>query len=125
MIELIHKELSGKIIGCLFEVHNQLGSGLLERYYQKALAVEFKRKGLNFKEQVSVPIYYYNKTVGRRQADFVIENVVILEIKKDHMFSRQHIEQVKSYLISMNLQLALLANFTGSGVKFKRIVNIY
>ncbi len=125
MTELIHKELSRQIIGALFEVHNQLGSGLLEKYYQRALAAEFKSRGISFKEQVSVLLEYKGVFIGRRQADFVIDNKVILEIKKDNLFSRQHIEQTKSYLKSMNLQLAILANFTGGGVKFKRILNLY
>ena len=124
MVELIHKDISGQIIGALFEVHNQLGDGLLEKYYQKALTEEFGRRKIPFKEQVSVPLVYKGSYIGRRVADFCVDGKVILEIKKDNHFSRQHIEQVMSYLKAMNLQLAILANFTRGGVKFKRIVNI-
>lgn len=125
MSELIHKELSGQIIGALFEVHNQLGTGLLEKYYQRALAEEFKKRQLEFKQQVSVPISYKGVAIGRRVIDFFVAGKVVVEIKKDSHFSRQHIEQTISYLKALNVQLGILANFTGGGVKFKRILNLY
>ena len=61
MTELLHKELSGQIIGALFEVHNNLGNGLLEKYYQRGLAAEFQKRGVSFQEQVSVSMSYKGK----------------------------------------------------------------
>ena len=66
-----------------------------------------------------MPLNYKNERVGNYFLDFLIENKIILEIKKDERFSRRHIEQVYSYL-----KLGIIANFTKSGLKFKRILNI-
>ncbi len=122
--DLIHKELSYKIVGVLFEVYKNLGSGHREAYYQRSIAEEFGRKGLLFKQQFRVDLNYKDVKIGVYIIDFLIEDKVILEIKKDEYFSSQHINQVNDYLKSLNLQLGILANFTKSGIKFKRIVNI-
>ena len=56
--DLIYPEISYQIIGILFEVYNQLGPGYSEKYYQKAVAIELKRCGLSFKEQVFEPLKF-------------------------------------------------------------------
>jgi len=121
--DLFYPRLSYKIIGGLFEVHNSLGAGHYEKYYQRALANEFTRIKLSFKEQVYNPLIFKNKKVGSYYLDFLIEDKIILEIKKGDRFSKKHIDQVYSYLKSNNLKLGILANFGQSGVKFKRIIN--
>ena len=107
------------------EVFKQLGSGHREQYYQRAVAAEFKRQGYNFKQFVRVNLNYKGLPIGIYILDFLIEGRVILEIKKDNYFSKQHIDQVNGYLKALNLKLGILANFTKDGVKFKRIVNLY
>ena len=111
MTELLHKELSGQIIGALFEVHNNLGNGLLEKYYQRGLAAEFQKRGVSFQEQVSVSMSYKGKSIGRRVLDFLVDGKVVVEIKKDNYFSRQHIEQATSYLKALNLELVILQTY--------------
>ncbi len=125
---LIYAESSRKIIGALFEVSNNLSPDLLEKNYQKALAIEFSRREIKFEEQVSVPLIYKDQLIGRCYADFIIETdegKIVLEIKKDHNFSRQYIEQTVKYLKAFDIKLGILANFTKQGVKFKRILNLY
>ncbi|TSC75343.1 MAG: hypothetical protein G01um101430_438 [Parcubacteria group bacterium Gr01-1014_30] len=56
--------------------------------------------------------------------DFVIDNKIVLELKKGERFSKKHIEQVYAYLKAANLELGIIAYFTKQGVRFKRIVNI-
>jgi len=121
--DLIYPELSYEIIGSLFEVYNQLGSGHYEDYYQKALAVEFKKRSILFKEEVYVPLIFKEEKIGKRYLDFLIENKVILEIKKGDRFSRRHIEQIKNYLKIKRLKLGIIANFGSKELKFKRIIN--
>ena len=123
--ELIYPELSYKIIGLLYDVSNRLGSGYKEKYYQRALATEFKKAKLNFTEQVRIPLIYNGTKIGNYILDFLIENKVALEIKKDNRFSRTNIEQVMAYLKTFKLKLGILANFTSEGVKYRRILNIY
>jgi len=122
--DLIYPELSYKIIGLLFEVYNNLGPGYQEKYYQRAIAAALQKEGFKFREQVSIPLNYLNKKIGRYILDFLIEEKIVLEIKRGDRFSRRDIEQLYGYLKANDLKLGLLANFTNHGVKFKRILNL-
>jgi len=121
--DLIYPELSYKIIGCAFDVYNSLGGGHHEKYYQRALAEAFTREKLKFQQQISLPLKYKEKIVGRNFLDFLVENKIVVEIKKGNRFSKRHIDQVIEYLKASNLKLAILINFGTQGVTFKRIVN--
>jgi GxxExxY protein len=121
--DLIYPELSYQIIGILFEVYNQLGSGYHEKYYQRAIATELKRCSLSFREQVFIPLRFKKDIIGRQYLDFLIEGKVILEIKKGDRFSKRNIEQVLNYLKATGLKLGILANFGSKELKFKRIIN--
>ncbi|MFA6100077.1 MAG: GxxExxY protein [Patescibacteria group bacterium] len=123
-MDLVLPELSYQIVGMLFDVYNTLGYGHLERVYQKAIAEELKRKGLEFKEQVAFNVDYQGKKIGSYFLDFLIEDKVILEIKQGERFLRGNLNQVNAYLKASGLKLAILANFTPQGVLFKRLVNI-
>lgn len=122
--KLVYPDLSYKIIGILFDVYNELGSGYQEKYYQKALTVAFKKMGLIFKEQVYTPLRYQTEKIGNYYLDFLIDNKIILEIKKGEYFSRSNIQQIYAYLKSTGLKLGILANFRNNGLRFKRILNI-
>ncbi len=121
--DLIYPELSYQIIGGLFEVHNNLGSGHHEKYYQRALASELKRCKLSFKEQVYTPLIFKGEKIGDYYLDFLIEGKIVLEIKKGDRFSKKHINQVFSYLKAKNLKLGIVANFGLNELRFKRIIN--
>lgn len=121
--DLIYPELSYKIIGSAFDVYNELGGGHQEKYYQRSLAESFLKNNLNFKEQLSCPITYNGKIIGRRFLDFLVEDKIIVELKKGVRFSKSHIDQVLEYLKINGLKLAILITFGNEGVIFKRIVN--
>jgi len=122
--DLIYPELSYKIIGILYEVYNSLGYGYKEKYYQRAIAECFEDCKLSFREQVPANIKFKNKIIGKVSFDFLIENKVLLEIKKSDRFSRTEINQVYGYLKAKNLKLGILAHFTKDGIKYKRILNL-
>ena len=122
--DLVFPELSFKIVGCAYDVFNELGPGHTEKNYQRAFAVVFEEKKIKFQEQVYYPLKFKDRLIGRGFLDFLIEDEVIVEIKKDETFTKIHIDQVLNYLKLSNLKLAILLNFTKQGVKFKRIVNI-
>lgn len=122
--DLIYPKLCYQIIGILYDVFNEIGSGHRELVYQRAIESAFKEKGVSFQSQVYSPINYKNKVVGKNYLDFLINNEIILEIKKDTIFRKPFINQVYSYLKAKNLKLGIIANFTREGVRFKRIVNI-
>src|ERR1043165_8491533 len=122
--EVAFPELSYKIVGCAFEVYNQLGSGFPEKYYQKALAIELKLKELSFKEQLYFPLEFKNEIVGKNYFDFLVEENVVVEIKRGSHFSKAHFDQLTRYLKVSGKKLGLLINFANEGVQVKRVLNL-
>jgi GxxExxY protein len=121
--KIIYKELSFEIVGILFEVYNELGYGYQEKYYEKAIEKCFIAHKIKFKRQAPFKIKFKGEIIGRNYLDFLVEDKIVLEIKKGNYFSKRNIEQIKQYLKVTNLKLAILANFTPSGVKFLRVLN--
>jgi GxxExxY protein len=123
-IDLLYPELSFKITGVLFDVHNTLGGGHPEKYYQKAVALGLKEQGIHFKEQFYVPVQYSQVTIGKYYLDFLIEDKIILELKRGKYYSRGVINQTRQYLDALELKLGILACFGHDSVITKRIVNL-
>lgn len=123
--DLLYPELSYDIVGCAYIVYDELGPGHMEKVYQKAMAIAFKEKGLAFTEQIQYPVKFRSEIVGKRILDFHVEEKIIVELKKDDLFSKAHVEQVLNYMKLTNCKLAILLNFAHRGLQFKRIVNIY
>ena len=122
--DLLFPELSYQLIGVLFDVHNTLGYGYQEKYYQKAIAALLKKLKIPFREQVLVEIKVGDEVIAKGYADFIIDEKIILEIKKGDLFRKNNIDQLYSYLKMTGLKLGILANFTSKGLLYKRIVNI-
>ncbi len=123
--DLLHHELCYQINAALFEVFKQIGPGHPEKIYQRAVAAALRKRSIKFVEQYYVPLKFDNTNVGRYYLDFLIEDKIILELKKGKFVDALLIDQVKHYLTSLNLQLALVACFTNHGVFTKRILNLY
>jgi GxxExxY protein len=122
--DLLYPDLSYKIVGVLIEVHKQLGFGFNEKTYQNAVAVGLKKAGLKYIEQLYAPVMLENKVVGKNFFDFLVEDKIVVELKRGDKFARAHIEQVYNYLVAKKLQLGILAYFGPRNLHFKRIVNI-
>ncbi|MBI2515248.1 GxxExxY protein [Candidatus Wolfebacteria bacterium] len=122
--DLLYPELSYQIIGVLFDVFLELGFGYKENQYQKAIEIAFKKSNINYEKELPIRINYRNNFITTIYLDFLIEGKIVLEIKQGNVFSKKDIEQIYNYLKSTNLKLGILARFTKSGVKFKRVVNI-
>jgi len=122
--KIIYPELSYQIVGILFGAWNNIGYGHKENFYQKAVAKEFEDKKILFKEQAPVKVKYKGKEIGVYYLDFLIENKIVLEIKKREFFSKKDIDQLYAYLKATKLKLGIIAHFTKSGVKFKRVLNL-
>ncbi len=122
--DIVYPELSYQIVGALFDVANEIGSGHLERVYQRAVAKALHQRKLSFVEQVPFDIRFDGEKVGDYILDFLIEGKVVLELKQGDRFKRANLDQVVAYLKATGCKLALLANFTSQGVKFRRLVNI-
>lgn len=123
-MELMHKEITEKIIGAAFEVHSFLGNGFQEKIYQRALAWELGQKQLCYRREIHVDIYYKDmpRPIGRRRADFIIENKVLVETKAVIEMEDVHMAQTLNYLRAYRLKIGLLINFGSKSMTFKRLI---
>lgn len=120
--EVLYRELSYAVIGAAMEVHTVLGPGYLEAVYQKALGCEFDLRGISYQEQIPLPVEYKGKLVGEYFADFLIDSLVVLEIKAVSKLIPAHEAQAHHYLAATGMQLAILINFGESSLQYRRIV---
>ncbi len=121
--KVIYKELSYQIVGILYEVYNSLGYGYLEKYYEKAIEKCFIDIHVKYKRQAPYKVIFHGEIIGRNYVDFIVEDKIVLELKRGDHFSKSNIEQIKGYLAVTNLKLAILAHFTSHGVKIFRVFN--
>ncbi len=124
MSKLKYKDITEKILGASFEVHKFLGNGFQEVIYQRALAWEFKQAGLMFAREIEQDIFYKNlrSPIGRRRADFVVEDKILVEIKAVIQMEDVHLAQALNYLKAYRLEVGLLINFGSKSLTFKRLV---
>ena len=116
-------ELTYRIIGCAMKVHNKLGNGFQEVVYQRCLAIEMERAGLDFSREVEQPIHYDGIVVGTRRADFIVANRVVVELKALTALDDVHIAQAKNYVVAYGFSIGLLINFGARSVQHKRLYN--
>ncbi|MBU1033274.1 MAG: GxxExxY protein [Patescibacteria group bacterium] len=121
---LVYPKLSYMIVGALFDVYNELGGGLLEKAYQRAIAKALTDKKISFEEQVPFEIKFRGERIGKQYFDFLIEDSVVLEIKQGDRFRKSNLDQVIAYLRTADKMLPILANFGRDGVLFRRLVNL-
>ncbi|MBN2403737.1 MAG: GxxExxY protein [Spirochaetes bacterium] len=116
-------EITYKINGCAMKVHNTLGNGFQEVIYQRCLAIELEKEGLQFEREQDQKIYYEGKEVGTRRADFVVEGKVIVELKALIDLEDVHLAQAKNYVVAYDFPIGLLINFGSKSLQFKKIYN--
>ena len=116
-----HSDLTGKIIGAFFKVHNTLGYGFSEKVYENALALELQKLGLKVEPQKKILVYYDGQMVGEYFADIVVNGVVIVELKAVRQILERHEAQLLNYLKATRVEVGLLLNF-GPKAEHKRKV---
>ncbi len=122
----IENDISYNIRKAVFKVYNQLGPGLLEIVYEKALLYELKKQGLKAESQVRVPLLYDGIELGVDfRIDILVENKVIIELKSVEQIHEVYYKQLLTYLKLTNKKLGLLINFNTEDMTkgIKRIVN--
>ena len=121
---LKYKDVTQKIIGAAFEVHKFLGNGFQEVIYQRALAIEMRKAGLEFVREIEQDIYYkdFPEPIGTRRADFVVAGKVLVELKAINGLEDVHVVQTLNYLRAYRLEIALLINFGEKSLKYKRLI---
>jgi GxxExxY protein len=118
---LLEKELTGKIIGVFYEVYNEIGPGFPEFVYRRAMAIALALAGLSVVEEAHLPIWFRGHRIVKFQADLVVEDRVIVEVKSSAEVNEFHNIQLTNYLRATDIEVGLLLNF-GKRAEFKRHV---
>ena len=114
------------VLDCSFDVHTNLGPGLLESAYEHCLHYELLIRGLNVEKQIPLPLVYKEvKLDAGYRIDLLVERQVIIEVKSVESLCDIHMAQILTYLKLSGCKLGLLANFNVSHLKdgIKRVIN--
>lgn len=104
--------LTNKVLGLAFEVHTQLGAGLLESTYESCLFYELKENNINVERQKKLPIIYKGIQLDTDyRIDLLIDNQLIIELKSVEALQPVHSAQLLTYMKLSNLKYGLLLNF--------------
>ena len=117
-----HKEITEAIIGAAFEVYNHLGYGFLERVYHRALQVELLRRRFRAELERRITVRYKDAVVGEYDADLIVEDCVLIEVKIAPQYDKRDEAQLLNELKATGIKLGLLVNFGRTKVEFKRLV---
>ncbi len=104
-------------------VHSALGNGFQEVIYQRALEIEMTDEGISFSREQEMSVHYKGRMIGSRRVDFLVENVVAVELKAIIQLEDVHLAQAINYLEAYNLEVGLLLNFGARSLQFKRVLN--
>jgi GxxExxY protein len=120
-------DITEKIIGCAMKVHAAMGSGFMEKVYQRCLAIEFGLNNIAYIEELDLPIFYNTLEkpykVGSRRVDFYVEDKIMVELKAKTVLDDDHLAQALNYLEASNHEIGLLINFGGRSLEVKRLLN--
>jgi GxxExxY protein len=123
MGKIIYPQLSYKINGILFAVHNELGQFRNEKQYCDLIENYLIKFNLKYEREKILPPSFENEFKGRNKIDFLIEDKIILEIKIKKFLTNEDYYQVKRYLASVNKKLGILVNFRRKYITPKRVLN--
>ena len=122
MSRLICPELTKDIIGACMRVHNEIGNGFPEVIYQRALEIEFEKSGISFNRELEMEVKYRGEFVGCRRVDFLINDLVVVELKAVSALEPIHFSQIINYLKAYDKKIGLLINFGKPKLELKRFV---
>ena len=114
-----HKELTENIINIFYRVYNELGYGFLEKVYENAMMIEFKKDDFPAVCQSAIKVFYEGEVIGEYYADILVDNKVIVEIKAAKRLTEENEAQLLNYLKATDIEVGLLLNF-GTKPEVKR-----
>jgi len=119
------KEITGKVRKCAEQVGCSMGSGFLKKVYENALAYEISRSGLQIQQRYPITVRYQKAVVGEYEADLLVENALLVEIRTGEKFDLQDEALCRNHLKATGLKECLLVHFGKTKVKFKRVVGSF
>src|SRR5262249_12562765 len=120
--KLLHKDTTEKVIGAAFEVHRELGYGFLERVYQRTLQVELLRRGASAEIEKRIQVHYKGIVVGDYDADLLVDDCVVVEIKVAPQYDKRDEAQLLNELKATGLRVGMLLNFGRAKLEYKRLL---
>jgi GxxExxY protein len=117
-----HSEVTEAIIGSAFEVHNHLGYGFLHRVYKRSLQVELARRGFRVELEKRISVRYNEVVVGEYDADLIVNEVVLVEIKIAQQYDKRDEAQLLNLLKATGAKIGILLNFRRYKVEYKRLI---
>lgn len=116
------KEETHAVIGCAFDVLNELGHGLNEKLYENSIVVEFKRRNIAFDQQRVFEVLYKSEHVGEFRPDLIAFGKVVVDVKTIDRITDHERGQMLNYLRITKLPVGLILNFKHAKLEFERIV---
>ncbi len=120
--ECLEKELVYRVNGCAMAVLNELGHGLREKTYERALCVEFRHVGIAFEQQHVYPVFYRGEHIDDYIPDLEVERRLVVETKTVESITDEHIGQVLNYLRITGIEVGLILNFKHPKLESKRVI---
>lgn len=118
----LYSDLTDKIIKAASKVHKELGPGLVEKLYQRALKIELTNNGIKSEREKKIEMQYGGANIGFDKIDFDVESKVLVELKAVSEISDIHKAQMISYLRSSKRKVGLLINFAKLKLEIKRLI---
>lgn len=123
---MTENEIASRIVNAAYNVHSELGPGLLESTYEACLSYELSQMDLAFEVQKALPVIYHNlKLECGYRMDILVNNKVVIEIKSVEALNDVHMAQILTYLKLSGCKLGFLINFNVKLIKhgIKRVIN--
>lgn len=120
--ELLHGDITGRVIGAFYEVYNELGYGYLEAVYASALEIEFQLRDIPYLREYPLPVFYKGRVAKTYRADFLVESVVVAEVKAGRVITDEDRGQLLNYLKCTRQEVGLILHF-GPKAEFHRLIS--
>lgn len=118
-MEMLHGELTGRILEVFYAVYRELGPGYMESVYANAMAIALEEAGIAFEREASIEVSFRGRRVGLFRGDFVVDSRVLLELKAQPSMPASGEPQALNFLRGCRMEVALVLNF-GKKPEFAR-----
>ena len=114
-------DLVYRVIGCMIEVHKELGPGFIEKVYRRSVEIELEHQGIQFESEKQITLEYRGEKVGIHRLDLFVEGQLVVELKTVETLHKKHYAQVRSYLKAVGKPVGLLVNFADFQLDARRV----
>lgn len=120
---LIYPELSYKLTGILFKIHNELSRFCREKQYGDLIEIKLKEADIKYEREKEIPFNLTDCKIKGNRVDFYIEDKILLDLKAKKFLQKDDFYQMKRYLEATGLKLGVLVNFRDTFLKPHRVLN--